>query len=99
MDVSIKAETVEKYKRNDKDTVSPEVQIALLTGRIKSLTEHLKSFKKDHSLCLIMIIINVENFKRLQLQEVTDIKQLTSLVLKNKTLVLLINSTLNRVHY
>ena len=35
MDVSIKAETVEKYKRNDKDTGSPEVQIALLTGRIK----------------------------------------------------------------
>jgi len=49
VDVSIKAETVEKYKRNDKDTGSPEVQIALLTGRIKSLTEHLKSFKKDNS--------------------------------------------------
>ena len=46
MDVSIKAETVEKYKRNDNDTGSPEVQIALLTERIKSLTDHLKNFKK-----------------------------------------------------
>ena len=58
MDVSIKAETVEKYKRNDSDTGSPEVQIALLTERIKSLTGHLKNFKKDHSARrgLIMIV-------------------------------------------
>lgn len=58
MDVSIKAETVEKYKRNDNDTGSPEVQIALLTERIKSLTDHLKNFKKDHSARrgLIMIV-------------------------------------------
>ena len=58
MDVSIKAETVKKYKRNDNDTGSPEVQIALLTERIKSLTDHLKNFKKDHSARrgLIMIV-------------------------------------------
>ena len=58
MDVSIKAETVEKHKRNDNDTGSPEVQIALLTERIKSLTDHLKNFKKDHSARrgLIMIV-------------------------------------------
>ena len=58
MDVSIKAETVEKYRRNDSDTGSPEVQIALLTERIKSLTDHLMNFKKDHSARrgLIMIV-------------------------------------------
>ena len=34
--------------RHEGDTGSPEVQIAVLTGRIKYLTEHLKEHKKDH---------------------------------------------------
>ena len=42
-----KAEIIEKYKRDEKDTGSPEVQIALLTERINELTEHLKVHKKD----------------------------------------------------
>ena len=37
------------YRIHEKDTGSPEVQIALLTTRITELTEHLKSHKKDHS--------------------------------------------------
>ncbi|RZO86507.1 MAG: 30S ribosomal protein S15 [Kiritimatiellaceae bacterium] len=49
MDTGNKAETVEAFKRNDKDTGSPEVQVALMTNRIKDLTEHLKTFSKDHS--------------------------------------------------
>ena len=43
-----KEEIVAKYRLNEKDTGSPEVQIALLTRRINSLTEHLKTHKKDH---------------------------------------------------
>ena len=43
-----KAEIIEKYKRGDNDTGSPEVQIALLTERINELTEHLKVHKKDN---------------------------------------------------
>jgi len=43
-----KKEIVAKYRLNEKDTGSPEVQIALLTERITSLTEHLKTHKKDH---------------------------------------------------
>lgn len=46
--VKDKAEIVEKYKQHEKDTGSPEVQIALLTGRIQYLTEHLREHKKDH---------------------------------------------------
>ena len=48
------ANTVEKdkiiseYKTHEKDTGSPEVQIAVLTERIKNLTEHFKLHKKDH---------------------------------------------------
>ena len=37
-----KAQIIGKYKRDEKDTGSPEVQIALLTERINELTEHLK---------------------------------------------------------
>lgn len=42
-------EVVTKYGRNENDTGSSEVQIALLTTRIAELTEHLKVFKKDHA--------------------------------------------------
>jgi len=40
--------TIAKHARNEGDTGSPEVQIALLTDRITHLTEHLQSHKKDH---------------------------------------------------
>ena len=43
-----KAELIEKFGKADGDTGSPEVQIALLTERIKGLTEHLRSFPKDN---------------------------------------------------
>lgn len=39
---------IEEYRLNEKDTGSPEVQIAILTWRINNLTDHLKSNKKDH---------------------------------------------------
>ncbi len=43
-----KKELIKKFGRNEKDTGSPEVQIALISERIKELTEHLKEHKKDH---------------------------------------------------
>ncbi|MCL6488765.1 MAG: 30S ribosomal protein S15 [Alicyclobacillus mali] len=43
-----KKEIIAKYKLHDLDTGSPEVQIALLTERINSLTEHFRVHKKDH---------------------------------------------------
>ena len=42
-----KEEIVKEFRINEKDTGSPEVQIALLTARILHLTEHLKVHKKD----------------------------------------------------
>ena len=44
-----KGKIVTDYRTHDKDTGSPEVQIAILTNRINELTEHLKTHKKDHS--------------------------------------------------
>ena len=49
MDKEIKASVIEEFSRHEKDTGSPEVQIAILTTRIAELTEHLKTHKKDHS--------------------------------------------------
>ncbi len=43
-----KQEIIQTYKRDEKDTGSPEVQIALLTERITELTEHLKVHVKDN---------------------------------------------------
>ena len=43
-----KTEIINEFKRDEKDTGSPEVQIALLTERINELTEHLKVHKKDN---------------------------------------------------
>ena len=43
-----KQEIIETYRRDEKDTGSPEVQIALLTERIAELTEHLKVHQKDN---------------------------------------------------
>jgi len=44
-----KGKIIGDFKTGDKDTGSPEVQIALLTTRINELTEHLKVHPKDHS--------------------------------------------------
>ncbi len=44
-----KSGIVGQYRLHEKDTGSPEVQVALLTSRINQLTEHLKSHKKDHA--------------------------------------------------
>jgi small subunit ribosomal protein S15 len=50
--LSITAETknelIKGHRVHEKDTGSPEVQIAILTERIKNLTEHFKTHKKDH---------------------------------------------------
>ena len=43
-----KASTIDQHKTHESDTGSPEVQIALLTGRITHLTGHLKAHPKDH---------------------------------------------------
>lgn len=43
-----KKELIETYKRHETDTGSAEVQISILTERIKNLTEHFKLHVKDH---------------------------------------------------
>ena len=42
-----KAELIKEFARGESDTGSPEIQVAVLTERIRNLTEHLKDHKKD----------------------------------------------------
>lgn len=61
-----KQELISKFKIHEKDTGSPEVQVAILTQRINYLTEHLKKHKKDlHSRHGLLKMVN----KRRQLLE------------------------------
>jgi small subunit ribosomal protein S15 len=47
LQVAQKSQLVKEYQRAGNDTGSPEVQVALLTGRINDLTEHFKTHVKD----------------------------------------------------
>lgn len=45
----VKKKVITDFSRHEKDTGSPEVQIALMSERIKNLTEHFKKFPKDNN--------------------------------------------------
>ena len=49
MTAEAKTGVIKDYRAHERDTGSPEIQIALLTTRILELTEHLRSNKKDHA--------------------------------------------------
>lgn len=46
--MTLRSELIEQYQTHEKDTGSPEVQIAILTDRINHLTDHLRTHAKDH---------------------------------------------------
>jgi len=49
MTTQVKQDLIQNYRVHEGDTGSPEVQVALLTERIRHLTDHLKTHRKDHS--------------------------------------------------
>jgi small subunit ribosomal protein S15 len=54
-----KAELIKTHARQDGDTGSPEVQVAILTSRIQTLTEHFKTHAKDnHSRRGLLMLVN-----------------------------------------
>ena len=64
LNTEVKAKIVKEYQTAKSDTGSVEVQCAILTKRIKILTDHLKEHKKDHS-CRRSLLILVNQRKRL----------------------------------
>ncbi|MCI5968129.1 30S ribosomal protein S15 [Helicobacter sp.] len=81
-DSAKKREIVSAFARNPKDTGSTEVQVALLSDRIKSLTEHLKANKKDHSSRLGLRKLVSQRKGLLSYLRRTDFKRYASLIEK-----------------
>ena len=80
MDKVQKQEIIAKYGRKEGDTGSPEVQIALLTGRIQELTEHLKVDKKDHHSRRGLLMMVGQRRSLLDYLKTTDIERYRAIV-------------------
>lgn len=64
---------IEKFKTNDLDTGSPEVQVAILSERINNLSAHLKNHKKDfHSRRGLLQMVNKRRKLLLYLRKVSE---------------------------
>ncbi|RST31720.1 30S ribosomal protein S15 [Sphingomonas ginkgonis] len=74
-----KQELIAEHRRADNDTGSPEVQIAILTSRIQTLTEHFKTHAKDnHSRRGLLMLVNkrrslLDYLKREDAERYTDL--------------------------
>ena len=77
LDTAKKQEIIEKYSRGEKDTGSTEIQVALLTERIKYLTEHLKVNKKDHSSRLGLLKLVGQRRRLMRYLKKSDLKRYT----------------------
>ena len=80
LDQEVKASIIAKYGRKDGDRGSAEVQIAVLSEQIKTLTEHLKVFKKDHSSRLGLLKMVGKRKKLLSYLKKSDYARFTSVV-------------------
>ena len=75
-----KAEIIAAYGRKEGDTGSPEVQIAILTERIRELTEHLKENPKDHHSRRGLLKMVGQRRNLLKYLRETDIERYRSLI-------------------
>jgi small subunit ribosomal protein S15 len=80
LDAATKQEIITEYATGDGDTGSPEVQVALLTRRIKDLTEHLRTHKHDHHSRRGLLILVGQRRRLLQYLQRTDITRYRSLI-------------------
>jgi small subunit ribosomal protein S15 len=71
---------VTKFGKNEKDTGTSEVQIALLTERINQLTEHCKQFKKDKSNKRGLLILVGRRRRMLKYFQRTNLEKYRSLI-------------------
>lgn len=75
-----KSEVIAAHRAHPTDTGSPEVQIALLTDRINSLTEHLKLHPKDHHSRRGLLMMVGRRRRMLDYVKARDIEQYRSLI-------------------
>ena len=80
LDTATKKAIIAEYGANEGDTGSPEVQIALLTQRIKDLTEHLKEHKHDHHSRRGLLLLVGQRRRLLGYLQKIDIQRYRSLI-------------------
>src|SRR6266567_1783589 len=79
-ETEVKGKLIAEYRRADKDTGSPEVQIALSTARIRELTEHLKTHAKDHHSRRGLLLLVGKQRRLLNYLRDTDVERYRALV-------------------
>lgn len=79
-----KSKTIEGFRLHEKDTGSADVQIAILTERINSLTEHLQKNNKDHSSRRGLLIMVGQRRRLLDYLHKTDTSRYQALTKKLK---------------
>ena len=80
LDADVKKKIMAEYATADGDTGSPEVQVALLTQRIKDLTEHSREHKHDHHSRRGLLLLVGRRRRLLRYLETTDIERYRSLI-------------------
>jgi small subunit ribosomal protein S15 len=80
LDAATKKKIITDFATTEGDTGSPEVQVALLTGRIKNLTEHLKTHKHDHHTRRGLLLLVGQRRRLLNYLQKNDIDRYRSLV-------------------
>ncbi|TGO05914.1 30S ribosomal protein S15 [Serinibacter arcticus] len=80
LDAAVKQQIIAEYATTEGDTGSPEVQIAMLTQRIKDLTEHLKLHKHDHHSRRGLMLLVGQRRRLLGYLQKVDIERYRSLI-------------------
>ena len=80
IDTAGKQDIIKEYATTEGDTGSPEVQVALLTHRIKELTEHSREHKHDHHSRRGLLLLVGKRKRLLRYLEQTDIERYRSLI-------------------
>lgn len=77
-----KSETIGTHCRHERDTGSPEVQVALITQRVNHLTEHLKSHRKDYASRLGLLKLVGQRRRLLAYLQRNDVQRYRAIVQK-----------------
>ena len=80
LDAATKSTIMTEYATHEGDTGSPEVQVAMLSRRIKDLTEHLKEHKHDHHSRRGLLLLVGQRRRLLNYLKNTDINRYRSLI-------------------
>ena len=80
LDTSVKQEIIKEFGTTEGDTGSPEVQVAMLTRRIKDLTEHSREHKHDHHSRRGLLLLVGQRRRLLRYLESVDVERYRSLI-------------------